>query len=369
MNEHDKLESTEKEATTIEETSVPDTMDQSDEEQSHPLYSEEVMEEEPAEYTETLTEETKIHQKETIVPQNKEDFDNQKNHELVENQAYLDGKERDHQDIVSLIHTAEAELADLRLRKYLIESDFNELLEAYDRYLLEGEPISPIGKTSLVEYFTYELLKPLNDIGLELSSTTYDTWETRHFSINYAMNEQNELLLSFVLPTIDQRYQVDSMTLLKISPEKMEIDVQDDRVLALIRYWSVDRVFSAGQITIFNHKLNQLLNHARKLGFVVNQTLLDNTKPLRLNLQSEFELTDQVLDDIFIVAMKNPNYDMEKIEEDNYQVLLDKGQSLTISKSENNQTVLSVSSGDYHRSVIDFFINYEFLVPLMVRKS
>ncbi len=82
---------------------------------------------------------------------------------------------------------------------------------------------------------------------------------------------------------------------LNVSPETMEINVQDDRVLSLIRHWSVDRVFSAGQITIFNHKLNQLLAHARTLGFTVNQTLLDNTKPLRLNLQSEFELTNEVL--------------------------------------------------------------------------
>ncbi|PQD87454.1 hypothetical protein CUM68_16275, partial [Enterococcus faecium] len=108
---------------------------------------------------------------------------------------------------------------------------------------------------------------------------------------------------------------------------------------------------------------------ARTLGFTVNQTLLDNTKPLRLNLQSEFELTNEVLDDIFIVAMKNPSYDMEKINETTYQVRLDKGQSLTITTNEKDQTVLSISSGDYPRSVIDFFINYEFLVPLMVRKS
>ncbi|MGC3083222.1 hypothetical protein ACPTJ3_13905, partial [Enterococcus faecium] len=56
------------------------------------------------------------------------------------------------------------------------------------------------------------------------------------------------------------------------SPETMEINVQDDRVRSLIRHWSVDRVFSAGQITIFTHNLNQLLAHARTLGFSVYQT-------------------------------------------------------------------------------------------------
>ena len=59
----------------------------------------------------------------------------------------------------------------------------------------------------------------------------------------------------------------------------------------------------------------------------------------------------------------------EKIGEEKYQVLLDKGQSMIISKNQKNQTMLEVSSGEYHRSVIDFFINYEFLVPLMVRKA
>ena len=273
------------------------------------------------------------------------------------------------QDIVLLIETAEAELADLRLRKYLLESDFSQLLDAFERYILKAEPISPIGKTSLIEYFTYELLKPLNNIGLKFSNTTYDTWETRHFSINYRLNDSNQLVFSFVLPTIDQRYQVESLNLLEVSPETMEITVQDDRVLSLIRYWSVERVFSAGQLTIFNHKFNQILAHARHLGFLVKQTLLDNTQPLHLNLQSQFELTDQVLDDIFIVAMKNPQYDFEKIGEEKYQVLLDKGQSMIISKNQKNQTMLEVSSGEYHRSVIDFFINYEFLVPLMVRKA
>lgn len=290
-------------------------------------------------------------------------------HELNENQLYLDTKEKDHQDIVLLIETAEAELADLRLRKSLIEADFSELLDAFDRYITKEVTISPIGKTSLIEYFTYELLKPLNDIGLAMSTTAYDTWETRHFSINYRLNEQNELIFSFVLPTINQRYQVESINLLVVSPETMEITIQDDRVLSLIRYWSVERAFSAGQITIFNHKLNQILAHARKLGFFINQTLLDNTKPLHLNLQSEYELTDQVLDDIFIVTMKNPQYDFEKNEENRYKVLLDKGQSLAITKNQANQTIIEISSGEYHRSVIDFFINYEFLVPLMVRKT
>lgn len=328
----------------------------------------ELLTESDSEEEQSTVEGTKIHEKEKIVPQMTADTTLAKKEQaLADNQSYLSGKEQDRQEIVQMIHEAEVQLADLRMRKAFIESGFSELLGAYQQYILADEPISPIARTSLVEYFAYELLKPLNDIGLELSRTTYDTWETRHFSINYALDDSDNLIFSFALPTIDERYQVDAINLLKVSPETMTIDVKDDQVLALIRYWSVERVFSVGQMTIFNHKLNQLLEHARQLGFTVNETLLDNTKVLRLNLQSEFELTEQVLDDIFIVAMEHPQYDMEKLGEDAYEVLLDKGQSLTVSK-EGEQTALFVSSGEYHRSVIDFFINYEFLIPLMVRK-
>lgn len=346
MNEHEELEKNEElEAQSLAETTVAEEAIETDPENSS---------------NHSASEDDLLDENEQVTSEQ---------YEARENQVYLETKEKDHQDIVLLIETAEAELADLRLRKYLLESDFSQLLDAFERYILKAEPISPIGKTSLIEYFTYELLKPLNDIGLKFSNTTYDTWETRHFSINYRLNDSNQLVFSFVLPTINQRYQVESLNLLEVSPETMEITVQDDRVLSLIRYWSVERVFSAGQLTIFNHKFNQILAHARHLGFLVKQILLDNTQPLHLNLQSQFELTDQVLDDIFIVAMKNPQYDFEKIGEEKYQVLLDKGQSMIISKNQKNQTMLEVSSGEYHRSVIDFFINYEFLVPLMVRKA
>ncbi|EPM6850070.1 hypothetical protein ACTPGR_000125 [Enterococcus hirae] len=355
MNEHEELEKNEElEAQSLAETTVTEEAIETDPESSS---------------NHSASEDDLLDENEQVTSEQLEAIESSHPHEARENPVYLETKEKDHQDIVLLIETAEAELADLRLRKYLLESDFSQLLDAFERYILKAEPISPIGKTSLIEYFTYELLKPLNDIGLKFSNTTYDTWETRHFSINYRLNESNQLVFSFVLPTIDQRYQVESLNLLEVSPETMEITVQDDRVLSLIRYWSVERVFSAGQLTIFNHKFNQILAHARHLGFLVKQTLLDNTQPLHLNLQSQFELTDQVLDDIFIVAMKNPQYDFEKIGEEKYQVLLDKGQSMIISKNQKNQTMLEVSSGEYHRSVIDFFINYEFLVPLMVRKA
>ena len=100
-------------------------------------------------------------------------------------------KQNDHEDIVDLICGPQKKSwQTLRLRKYLIEADFNELLVAYHRYVLEDTPISAIAKTSLIEYFAYEILKPLNDIGLELSKQAYDVWETRYFSINYSLTPQ-----------------------------------------------------------------------------------------------------------------------------------------------------------------------------------
>lgn len=110
-----------------------------------------------------------------------------------------------------------------------------------------------------------------------------------------------------------------------MSPGVIEIDVQDGRMPPLIRYWPADQVFSTGQITIFNRKLNQLLTHARTPSLTINQTLLNNTKPLRLSLRSKFELTNEVLDDILIIAIENPSYNIERINGTTYQVQLDKG--------------------------------------------
>lgn len=309
--------------------------------------------------------ETIVYEKNKFGPQDfEEKISVMKSQTLSENKTYLSRKKHHHQEIIDRIQITEEELANLRMRQYLIESDFPALLDAYNRYLLKEEPISSLAKASLVEYFTYELLKPLNDIHLELSKNSYDTWQTRHFSINYSINEQNELIFSFLLPTIKPQHQVEAIPLFKISPEMMEITVEDNHVLSLILYWYMDRAFSEGQITILNHKLNQLLVHARKLGFYVKKTLLDNTKPLDLSLQSKFDIPEKILDNIFILTMKNQQYDMNRQNNHMYEVLLDKGQSMIIS-SEDGHTDLLISSGNYHRSIIDFFINYEFLVPLI----
>ena len=215
MNEHEELEKNEElEAQSLAETTVTEEAIETDPENSS---------------NHSASEDDLLDENEQVTSEQLEAIESSHPHEARENQVYLETKEKDHQDIVLLIETAEAELADLRLRKYLLESDFSQLLDAFERYILKAEPISPIGKTSLIEYFTYELLKPLNDIGLKFSNTTYDTWETRHFSINYRLNDSNQLVFSFVLPTIDQRYQVESLNLLEVSPETMEITVQDGR--------------------------------------------------------------------------------------------------------------------------------------------
>lgn len=87
-----------------------------------------------------------------------------------------------------MIEIVEVELVDLCMRKYLIELDFFELLELYDCFILNEELILMIGKISLIEYFIYELLKLLNDIGLEWLNLVYDIWKIRYFFINYMLN-------------------------------------------------------------------------------------------------------------------------------------------------------------------------------------
>ena len=159
MNEHDEAEWTKNEEQTEDHEETNTSLE---EQTSNPLDDTEEI---------PMLEETKIHEKEKVTPTNTNTAENTHAYEITENPGYLEGKEQDHQDIVSLIETAEAELADLRMRKDLIESDFPQLLESYDRFILNEEPISTIGKTSLIEYFTYELLKPLNDIGLERSNS------------------------------------------------------------------------------------------------------------------------------------------------------------------------------------------------------
>lgn len=283
-----------------------------------------------------------------------------------EMERYYQNKEADHQEIEQLIATAERELADLKLRKALMEADFGQLLQYYQELILPNEPISPIAKKTLLEYFSYELLKPLHTVGLTQGSR-YDVWQSKHFLIQYQLTETQNLALNFQMTPIDSRFTTAFMNLMTVKPGEMVVEVEDNQVLELVRQWHVEHVFSTNQLSLINYDLNQLLTHFRELGFTITPSLLDNAHPLQVRLDSEFPLEASVLDDIFIKAMENPEFDFETLPEDRYQVLLDQEQKLTISEMAEGVTSLFVDSDNRRRSLLDFFTSYPFLVPLMVR--
>lgn len=285
-----------------------------------------------------------------------------------EEDAYDQTKETDHQEIVRLIAASERELADLKLRKSLMEADFPQLLSEYNRLIVPQEDISVIAKKTLLEYFSYELLRPLHSVGLR-PANSYDMWESKHFIVNYQLDSEEDLDFSFKVDPVDNRYTTDFMPLIKVSPKNMTAEVAEDQVLELIRLWHAQHVFSLNQLTLVNYDLNLILNNLRKLGFDVKPSLLDNTQVLKVNLESEFPLETAILDDIFITTMENDEYDFEKINSREYQVLLDQNQKMDIQSDEQGQTKLYIDSDIRKRSILDFFTNYPFLVPLMVREG
>lgn len=282
-----------------------------------------------------------------------------------EEQDYYQTKETDHTRILSLISQAEEELADLKLRKSLMESDFSSLLHYYQALILPGEEISAIAKKTLLEYFSYELLRGLNYIGLK-QADTYDVWETKHFLIKYQLTQENNLELSFRINPINQQFTSKFMQLLLICPDQMKVEVNDEQVLQLIRLWHKDKIYSINQLSLFNYDINLLFKHLTALDFSITPSLLDNTQALAVDLISDFSLTGSILDDIFITAMEESSYDFEKLADDFYEVLLDKGQRVTIKRNP-DQTELFIDSKGRKRSLLDFFTNYAFLVPLVVR--
>ena len=310
-----------------------------------------------------------VENKERIVEQS-EEVSHTKEVELTKAEiAYYEKKEKNRKNIIDMIQIAEEELADLKLRKSLMESGFSELLTYYRQLLLESSSLelSSIAQATLLEYITYELLKPLTHIGLKYSLSELDSWETVHFQMRYSITEYNQLKFAVKMKPINNKYQPTYMDIFELDLDEMKVDIDDNQVLALIRYWSVDKLYSSVQLSVLNHELNQLLIHFKGLGFTVEESLLDNGKPLDLHLESAFELSTDILDNIFIIAMSNSEYDMEKTGEYSYEVLLDKEQSLAVEVNEQGNTNIDIQTGRINRSILDFFGSYPFLVPLMLR--
>lgn len=287
------------------------------------------------------------------------------NIDTVEQDLYYEMKSQDHQEIIDWIASAEAELADLRLRKSLLEADFEELLSEYRRLITTNAPISTIAKSNLLEYFSYELLKPLKSIGLQ-QAEAYNTWESKHFLVAYQLDDEKNLALSFRMDVIDSRFDASYMPLIVVRPVDMTVEVDEKQVLELIHLWHTEKIFSRGQLSLINYDLNQLLSWFKELDFEVAPSLLDNTRALSVDLESELPLETHVLDSIFVTAMESDEYDLEKLNKDHYQVKLNQEQNVYI-RSESGITHLFIDSNERRRSILDFFTHYPFLVPLIVR--
>jgi hypothetical protein len=278
---------------------------------------------------------------------------------------YYSLKEKDHQAIMQLISEREDELADLYMRKALLESSFVELLDAYCQFIIPKVPISKTAKTNLLAYFSYELLKPLKTIGL-MQTDRENVWKSKHFDVAYELDKNNDLELSFKMETVDTRFEAAYMPLILIHPKDMTVEVDEKQVLKLIHLWHKDKIFSHNQLSLINYDLNQLLAWFKELGFDVAPSLLDNTRALKREFTSDLVVDTKVLDDIFIISMESTEYDFDKFDDYHYQVKLNQSQTVDIF-SEKGKTRLFIDSNNRRRSILDFFTNYPFLVPLIVR--
>ncbi|HLQ39355.1 MAG TPA: hypothetical protein VK118_00130 [Tetragenococcus sp.] len=284
---------------------------------------------------------------------------------VVAEDPFYEEKAQNHAEMVLWIASAEKELADLRLRKSLLEADFPTLLSEYRRLVVSDAAISTIAKTSLLSYLTYELLKPLKDSDLE-QTESINIWEAKHFFIQYQLNDKKELALSFKMEVIDNRFDAPFMPIILLNPQDMTVMIDESQILELIRFWYSEKVFSRNQLSLINYDLNKLLSHFKALGFEVMPSLLDNTRALSVDLESELSLETSILDTIFITTMENNEYDFDKIGKKKYQVKLNQDQQVFIN-DENGATHLFIDSNNRRRSILDFFTSYPFFVPLVVR--
>ena len=283
---------------------------------------------------------------------------------LINDPYYLQ-KEQDHSEIVQWIDSVEEQLQDLRLRKSLLEANFDELIVCYRRYISDEEEISMVAKTNMLEYFTYELLKPLINVGLK-PLDSYNSWSTKRFLVSYQLEEDRTYTLNFKMNVVDERFDSDFMSLITINPVEMTVAVKEEQVVELIGLWYAEKIFSRSQISMINYDLNQLLLHFKELGFEVKESLLDNTRALAVELESDLPVTTKILDDIFITTMESEDYDFTKIAENKFDVLLNQDQHVLI-QGKKASTHLFIDSNNRRRSILDFFTHYPFLVPLFIR--
>lgn len=218
---------------------------------------------------------------------------------------------------------------------------------------------------TLLEYYAYEFLKPLKVIHLT-ATDNYDTWKTKHFNVRFRLTETKELEFSFKLNPVNSSYQSNYLPLLTINSNSQSVVVNDEQILHLISQWHADNIFSVNQLSLFNYDVNLILAHLKELDFTVSPSLIDNTQTLAVDMETDFPVAAEVLDQIFIITMENQSYDFITENKGEILVLLDKNQRLTIHLY-TESTLLTIDSDQWKRSLLDFFTSYPFLVPLVVQ--
>ncbi|MGX2944691.1 hypothetical protein [Enterococcus alishanensis] len=280
--------------------------------------------------------------------------------------TYQDLRQTTYGDLLSLIDEAERELADLKFRKQLMESDFNELMSFFNQvFIIKTLPISAIAEDALLEYFTYELLKPLEKHDLRLSDHQYSVWETKHFELSYQLIDNEMISFELILPRSDDRLLNQYIPLMDVFPGNQKVIVSDEAVLEILTGCFSHHIFTSGQISFFSFEINTVLANMKQLGFEIEDNLLDNSKPLNLDYQLPHTISEEVLDDIFITAMNNERHDFQKLAEDEYLVALENEQTVTIKQQvEEDAATLKINSGYTNKSLIEFFGTYQYLVDL-----
>lgn len=285
--------------------------------------------------------------------------------EVPSETIYDETKSRDHQKILTLIEAAEAELRDLKLRKEIMEANFSQLTQLFHNYLINAQVISALAKQTLVEYLSYELLRPLANQKLN-KGNNFNLWTAKHFQVLHHLDEKNRIIFEFQMNVLDQRIVPDFIPLLAFDIEDFSVEIFDHQIAVFIRLWYEEGIYSRNQLALFNHDLNQLLNYARQLGFVVERSLLDNTYQLDAHFTSQNPLSTKIIDQLFIDTMENDSYDFNLLSEQAYQVLLDHQQAVEISFDEKNHAQLEIKTATQKRSILDFLTSYPFLVPLLI---
>ena len=258
---------------------------------------------------------------------------------------YYDNRNENYQDLLRLIEDAEKEIADLKFRKVLMESDFPTLLDYFKKIFVDEEfSISAIAKGALLEYFTFELIKPLENYGLHLSTNDFSTWESKHFNLSYRLTSANVINFSFMMPTSDGKFRNEKIKLMEVYPESMTVTVLNDAVLTLLKDCYNKHIYTSGQNSMFSREMNDVMAHMKELGFDFDDNLLD-----------------------FITTMNNDNYDFKKVGEHSYLVALDGNQTVTIEQSPKDESSsLKLNTDRKNKSLIEFFGTYPFLVPLTI---